>query len=65
MRTQLLKPGDVAYRLNVSRSWVYTAASDRRLPSIRLGGGSGPLRFVADDVEAWLDEARRSWTPGR
>jgi excisionase family DNA binding protein len=62
---QLLKPAEVARRLRVSRSWVYAAAADGRLPAIRLGGADGPLRFVAADVEAWLEEARRAWTPGR
>lgn len=51
--------------LRVSRSWVYAAAEDGRLPAIRLGGPDGPLRFVRGDVEAWLEDARASWTPGR
>ena len=58
----LLKPAEVARRLAVSRSWVYDAAADGRIPSIRLGGPDGPLRFLAEDVEAWLMGAR---TPGR
>ncbi len=61
----LLRPADISRRLSVSRSWVYDAAADGRLPSIRLGGADGPLRFVAEDVDAWLDEQRRTWTPGR
>jgi excisionase family DNA binding protein len=60
----LLKPADVARRLQVSRSWVYSRAHDGRLPSLRLGGPNGPLRFVAEDVEVWLEEARTAWTPG-
>jgi excisionase family DNA binding protein len=60
---RLLKSAEVAERLSVSRSWVYSAASDGRLPSIRLGGPDGPLRFVPDEVEAWIDRARRSWRP--
>lgn len=63
--TRLLKPADVARRLSVSRSWVYDAAADGRLPSLRLGGADGPLRFVGEDIDAWLEEQRRSWTPGR
>ena len=51
--------------LAVSRTWVYAAAADGRLPSIRLGGPEGPLRFIRDDVEAWLEEQRAVWTPGR
>jgi hypothetical protein len=39
--------------------------SGRRIPSFRLGGDEGPLRFVAEDIEQWLAEARGSWVPGR
>ena len=62
--TDLLKPTDVARRLGVSRSWVYDAAATCRIPCVRLGGHDGPLRFRPDDVEAWLDAARRTWLPG-
>ena len=61
--TDLLKPTDVARRLGVSRSWVYDAAASGRIPCVRLGGPEGPLRFLPDDVEAWLDQARRNWLP--
>jgi excisionase family DNA binding protein len=56
--TDLLKPADVARRLKVSRSWVYDAAADGRLPSIRLGAPDGPLRFVPADLERWIEDAR-------
>jgi excisionase family DNA binding protein len=62
---ELLKPNDVARWLAVSRAWVYNAARTGRIPSIRIGGEDGPLRFVREDVEQWLDEARAGWTPGR
>lgn len=61
----LLKPGEVCKLLAVSRTWVYAAAADGRLPSIRLGGPEGPLRFIRGDVEAWLEDQRAAWTPGR
>jgi excisionase family DNA binding protein len=61
----LLRPAEVARRLSVSRSWVYAAAADGRLPALRLGGPHGPLRFIADDVDSWLAEERARWTPGR
>jgi excisionase family DNA binding protein len=61
----LLRPAEVAALLQVSRTWVYDAAADGRLPSVRLGHPDGPLRFVREDVEAWLVEARSTWTPGR
>ena len=50
--TDLLKPTEVAARLRVSRSWVYEAAKEGRIPSVRLGGPDGPLRFLLDDVDA-------------
>lgn len=61
----LLRPNDVAQLLSVSRAWVYEAARSGRIPSFRLGGDEGPLRFVAEDIEQWLAEARGSWVPGR
>jgi excisionase family DNA binding protein len=61
----LLKPPEVCRLLAVSRSWVYDAAADGRIPSVRLGAPDGPLRFVRADLEAWLEEQRASWTPGR
>ena len=63
--TDLLKPTDVARRLGVSRSWVYDAAASGRIPCVRLGGPDGPLRFLSEDIEAWLDDARRNWLPGK
>ncbi len=61
----LLKPTDVARQLNVSRAWVYEAAKDGRIPSVRIGGSDGPLRFVPEDLEHWIQEARAGWMPGR
>jgi excisionase family DNA binding protein len=61
----LLKPTEVAQRLGVSRAWVYDAAKQGRIPSIRIGGEEGPLRFVPEDLELWIDDARAAWAPGR
>ncbi|MBA3807255.1 MAG: helix-turn-helix domain-containing protein [Solirubrobacterales bacterium] len=61
----LLKPTVLAAQLGVSRSWLYEAAKTGRIPSIRIGGEDGPLRFVPEDVQQWLDDARAQWTPGR
>lgn len=61
----LLRPNDVARLFAVSRAWVYEAARTGRIPSVRLGGDDGPLRFVASDLERWLAEARATWRPGR
>jgi excisionase family DNA binding protein len=62
---KLLRPNDVAHLLAVSRAWVYEAARTGRIPSVRLGGDDGPLRFVASDLERWLADARDTWRPGR
>lgn len=61
----LLKPFDVVRCLGTSRSWVYEAAKRGDIPSIRLGGEDGPLRFIERDIESWIDEARARWRPGR
>jgi excisionase family DNA binding protein len=61
----LMKPTEVAHQLGVSRSWLYDAAKAGRIPSIRIGGEDGPLRFVSKDIEHWIDDARAAWHPGR
>jgi excisionase family DNA binding protein len=61
----LLKPSEVATRLRVSRTWLYDAAKHGRIPSIRIGGEEGPLRFHPDDIERWVNDARAAWSPGR
>jgi excisionase family DNA binding protein len=62
--TELLKPSEVARRLGVSRTWLYDAARDGRIPSVRIGGPQGPLRFIPEDLDAWIDRARTAWRPG-
>jgi excisionase family DNA binding protein len=59
----LLKANDVAQRLAVSRAWVYEAARTGRIPSVRIGGRAGPLRFVPEDIDRWLEAARAEWSP--
>jgi len=59
----LLRPNDVVRLLAVSRAWVYEAARTGRIPSVRLGGDDGPLRFIASDLEQWLADARACWRP--
>jgi excisionase family DNA binding protein len=54
----LLKPSELAVQLGVSRTWLYDAARDGRIPSIRIGGSDGPLRFVPQDIQRWIDDAR-------
>jgi len=65
MSPALLRPNDVARKLSVSRAWVYDAARTGRIPSVRLGGEDGPLRFIEADIDQWLAQARAAWHPGR
>lgn len=51
---RLLRPGEVADLLGVSRSWLYAAAHEGRIPSVRLGGADGPVRFQRDALEVWI-----------
>jgi excisionase family DNA binding protein len=62
-RDALLRPSELMRMLGVSRSWLYQAAKDGRIPSVRLGGPDGPLRFHRHDVEQWLNQARAGWRP--
>lgn len=62
MASQLLKPEEVRQLLNVSRSWLYEAASAGRIPCIRLGG-AGPLRFERSAIEDWLSNSGYSSRP--
>jgi excisionase family DNA binding protein len=58
MHGDLLRPTEVARRLCVSRSWLYEAARTGVIPSIRLGGPDGPLRFVQEELDDWLTASR-------
>ena len=58
MNRPLLKPEELRELLNVSRSWLYEAAQEGRIPSVRLGP-HGPLRFDPEQIDEWL-EARRN-----
>jgi excisionase family DNA binding protein len=60
----LLKASDVCAQLKVSRAWVYRAAADGRIPSLRLGGPDGPLRFDPDELRTWIERSRAAWRPG-
>jgi excisionase family DNA binding protein len=62
--SDLLTPTELAQQLRVSRSWVYEAAKEGRIPCVRLGGIDGPVRFVRGDIDAWLELARQNWLPG-
>jgi excisionase family DNA binding protein len=60
----LMRPGEVAGMLGVSRSWLYEAAKDGRIPCVRLGGPDGPVRFIRSELVDWLEHARAGWRPG-
>lgn len=60
---ELLTATEAMELLRVSRTWLYDAAKDGRIPSIRLGGPGGPVRFVRDDLLGHIERARRSWSP--
>jgi excisionase family DNA binding protein len=62
--TSLLTPSEVALRLGVSRSWIYAAAKQGRIPCVRLGGDDGPVRFLEAELVAWLRRARPERAPG-
>ena len=63
-RAELLKPADVCAQLKVSRAWLYRAAADGRIPSLRLGGPDGPVRFEPQEIAAWIERSRAAWQPG-
>ena len=46
----------VASRLGVEVRYVRRLVAERRIPFIKLGH---LLRFDPDEIETWLDEARR------
>lgn len=57
MSNGLLTAGEVAQRLHVPRSWVYRAARNGDLPSVRCGRYR---RFDEDDVDRWVTRKKRS-----
>jgi excisionase family DNA binding protein len=48
---------EVAARLQVPKSWVYRAAREGQLPSVRCGRYR---RFDDRDVDRWIDRSRQS-----
>lgn len=49
----------VAQRLGVPRSWVYTQAEAGKLPAVKLGKY---VRFNPEELEKWLLQQRRGHT---
>lgn len=64
MTEELLKPAEVCAKLRVSRAWLYKQVQGDLIPHVRLAGPEGPVRFVAEDIEAWIEASRRAWQPG-
>lgn len=58
MTEELLKPAEVMRLLNVSRTWLWEASRDGRIPAVRLGS-DGPYRYSPSAIEAWLRSAQR------
>jgi hypothetical protein len=56
--SQLLRPAEVQRILKVSKTWLYDAAKEQRIASVRLGGPNGPLRFERTAIEALIRESR-------
>jgi len=54
---KLLRVEDVAARLDVPTSWVYHAAKEQLIPSVRVGYY---VRFRAADIEEWIAQGGRS-----
>ena len=60
MAYELLTAEEVAVRLRVPKSWVYRAAREGDLPSVRCGRYR---RFDEGDVEQWI--SRQKGIPAR
>jgi excisionase family DNA binding protein len=50
--SKLLKPMDVASRLNISRSFAYMLLETQQLPTVRIGR---TMRVRAQDLEAYIE----------
>ncbi len=57
MTTKLLKAGDVASILNISRSKAFTLMSQRVIPSIRIGHN---IRVEQEDLERYIENNKSS-----
>jgi predicted DNA-binding transcriptional regulator AlpA len=55
---ELLRPAEVLRILKVSKTWLYDAAKNGRIPCVRLGGPDGPLRFERAAIQALIRQSR-------
>lgn len=51
--TKLLKPTDIAERLNISKTKAYGILQNREIPVIMIGGS---LRVKEDHLEEWIEK---------
>jgi excisionase family DNA binding protein len=49
----------VAERLNISASTVYSLVSSRKLPCHRIGVGRGAVRVSEEDLSVYLESCRQ------
>lgn len=56
---RLLRAIDVADLLGISANTVLDWGQSGKLPSFKLGGKNGAVRFRESDVLAWLETQRR------
>lgn len=56
MTGELMTADEVAKRLRVPRSWVYLAAREGDMPSVRCGRYR---RFDGRDVDDWISEQKQ------
>ena len=57
---RLLDAAELAERLAVPESWIRESARSGALPCVRLGRY---VRFVAADVDAWLETCKQPARP--
>lgn len=53
---RLLTVRDVAKKLQLSSTVIYSLVSDGTLPALRVGQGRGSIRFRNRDVEEFLED---------
>jgi len=53
---RLLRPTDVARRLDVHRNTVYRLIESGQLPALQLGGRGYTVRVDENELEQWLYE---------
>jgi len=57
MKPQLLRVGEAAKRLNVSRWTIYRWVEEDRLKATKIGKGS--LRIFQDSIESLIEQNRK------